>query len=175
MSLLSMIPIVGGLADKWLGNRAKRDQYAAEAFSSVHSQFGREFRENRNWFDSLVDGLNRLPRPFFAFGTIYLFVMCWREPEKFAQGAKNLVLVPYEMWWILGTIIVFFFGGRINKEFGKYKINTKMLEKFSSPSAGFKSQKRTPLENPEQDPQEGIEWEERREKRYKTDWSNLND
>lgn len=173
--ILQGIPLIGGLIETVFGSKLKRDQYDADARGAVMSQFASEFGHGRNWFDSLIDGLNRLPRPVFAFGTIYLFVFCWVDPEGFVAGAKNLELMPQEAWWILGTIVVFFFGGRLHKDFGKYKIKEKVLQKYQTPSAGFSEQK-TPIETSQgDDPQEGLVWGERVEKRYKNDWDNLND
>lgn len=175
---VQLLPLLGGIGSLWktvFGSTSERDKYDAQARSDVHSQFAAEFGHGRNWFDSLVDGLNRLPRPIFAFGTIYLFYLCWSDPVTFVRGASNLELMPQEAWWILGTIVVFFFGGRLHKDFGKYKIKKEVLAKYEQHSQGKTPQKKTPLENQESDPQEGLEWEERREKRYKTDWENLND
>lgn len=123
-----------------LGDKTKRDKYDAQAKESARNQFSNEFGHGRNWFDSLIDGLNRLPRPMLAFGTIYLFVLCWVNPRAFAAGATNLELMPQEAWWILGTIVVFFFGGRLSKDFGKYKIGKKVLEKHRSPSKALKTE-----------------------------------
>ena len=37
------------------------------------------------WFDRLVNGVNRLPRPFLAFGTIGLIVYAMADPVQFAR------------------------------------------------------------------------------------------
>lgn len=172
---MNPLALIGGVGSLWktiFGDKAARDKHDADLSGAVHSQFASEFGHSKNWFDSLIDGLNRLPRPIFAFGTIYLFIMCWNNPVQFVAGAKNLELMPQEMWWILGTIVVFFFGGRLHKDFGKYKINKEVLQKYQTPSASFKSP-RTDRGKIEEDPQEGIEWEDRIEKRYK--YQNLND
>lgn len=138
------VKAVGGVVKTVFGDKSARDKYDADARASASSQFAAEFGHSRNWFDSLIDGLNRLPRPVFAFGTIYLFVLCWTNPEAFVAGAINLELMPQEAWWILGTIVVFFFGGRLRKDFGKYKIKTDVLQKHQAritDSAIKKSQK----------------------------------
>ncbi len=169
MSWLAGIPLVNKLVGTIFGSKEKRDQYDAEGKAASSSQFAAEFGHGRNWFDSLIDGLNRLPRPIFAFGTIYLFVLCWNDPEKFVAGAVNLELMPQEMWWILGTIVVFFFGGRLHKDFGKYKIKQTVLKKYQNASRTSLAAKN----DDSKDPQEGIEWNDRVEKRY--DYDNLND
>lgn len=166
---MNLLPLLGGVGSLWktvFGSKSDRDKYDADNQGAVHSQFAAEFRENRNWFDSLIDGLNRLPRPIFAYGTIYLFYLCWSDPDTFVAGAVNLKLMPQEGWWILGTIVVFFFGGRLHKDFGKYKIKESVLKKYKPSPEGLK-QKREYVEKLDDDPQEGIEWEDRIEKRYK--------
>ncbi len=53
-------------------NQAERDQ---EYQSAALAQFAAEFAiERKGWFDRFIDGLNRLPRPIMALGTIGLFI-----------------------------------------------------------------------------------------------------
>lgn len=170
MSILAGIPLVGKVIETVFGSKLERDRFDADARAGASAQFAAEFGHTKNWFDSLIDGLNRLPRPVITFGIIGLFVMCWFYPERFIIGATNLELIPREMWWILGTVVTFFFGGRMTKDFGRYKIRKEVLEKYQKPPRSFKR-----TETSFTDPQEGIEWEDRVEKRYKrTDWDNLN-
>lgn len=169
MSFLAALPFVKDLSKIFFGDKEKRDKYDADTAAAIHSQFAAEFGHSKNAYDSFIDGLNRLPRPMFAFGTMYLFILCWTDPVTFARGAQNLQLIPYEMWWILGTIVVFFFGGRLTKEFGKYKIGTKITEFSKGLSVSPKIDPRPYSEiepGKSKDPQEGIEWEERVKKRY---------
>ncbi len=86
---------------------------AASARSDSLAQFAAEFiHPNRGAFDRVVDGLNRLPRPALALGTIWLFVMAMQRPEKFARGMEGLALVPEPLWWLMGAIVSFYFGAR---------------------------------------------------------------
>lgn len=77
-------------------------------------QFGAEFtdRQNRTWWDSFIDGLNRLPRPAMALGVIGIFVWASADPVSFAAAAQAWALIPDEMWVVLGAVIAFFFGDR---------------------------------------------------------------
>jgi Holin of 3TMs, for gene-transfer release len=59
-----------------------------------------------------VNGLNRLPRPALAFGTIGLFVYAMVDPVAFAQRMVGLNAVPEPLWWLLGAIVAFYFGAR---------------------------------------------------------------
>ena len=70
-------------------------------------QFGAEFRPARGWFDVMIDGLNRLPRPLLAFGTIGLFIYAMAEPAGFSQRMSGLALVPEPLWWLLGAVVGF--------------------------------------------------------------------
>ena len=76
-------------------------------------QFASEFaiaRQGR--FDRLMDGLNRLPRPLLAFGTIGLFVVAMVNPVWFATRMQGISLVPDPLWWLMGAIVSFYFGAR---------------------------------------------------------------
>jgi len=86
---------------------------AAAARSDSLTQFAAEFaRPGRGIFDRFVDGLNRLPRPALALGTIWLFVTAMRRPEQFIEGMEGLAIVPEPLWWLMGAIVSFYFGAR---------------------------------------------------------------
>lgn len=77
------------------------------------SQFAAEFGiERKGWFDRFVDGLNRLPRPMLALGTLGLFVSSMTDPVWFAQRMQGIALVPEPLWWLMGAIVSFYFGAR---------------------------------------------------------------
>ena len=59
-----------------------------------------------------MNGLNRLPRPMLALGTLGLFVYAMAEPAGFAERMQGLQLVPEPLWWLLGAIVSFYFGAR---------------------------------------------------------------
>jgi len=85
----------------------------ADYQASALGQFGREFDQVPvGWFDRLVNDLNRLPRPLMALGTIALFVSAMWNPIWFASRMQGLVLVPDQLWWLLGAIVTFYFGAR---------------------------------------------------------------
>jgi Holin of 3TMs, for gene-transfer release len=78
-------------------------------------QFAAEFhgRERRTWWDSLVDGLNRLPRPLITLGILAFFVLAPLEPVRFLEVAKVYELMPDGFWALLSVIVAFYFGGRM--------------------------------------------------------------
>jgi len=76
-------------------------------------QFAREFTvPRRGVFDRAMDGLNRVPRPALALGTLGLFVSAMVDPVWFAARMQGIQLVPEPLWWLLGAIVSFYFGAR---------------------------------------------------------------
>ncbi len=76
-------------------------------------QFGAEFAVPRAGpFDRVMDGVNRLPRPALALGTLGLFVAAMVDPLWFAARMQGIALVPEPLWWLLGVIVSFYFGAR---------------------------------------------------------------
>ena len=118
--LFSML--LGGGAQRLVstvfGDRTARERYAAEEQMAVQTGFQAEFshRERRTWWDSFVDGLNRLPRPLMTFGVIGLFVWAVVDPPAFSLAMLALQNVPEMLWYIFLAVIGFWFG-------------TKMIEK----------------------------------------------
>jgi hypothetical protein len=81
--------------------------------ASALNQFASEFAvERKGLFDRFMDGLNRVPRPALAFGTIGLFVSAMVNPVWFASRMQGVALVPEPLWWLLGAIVSFYFGAR---------------------------------------------------------------
>ncbi|CAN0587445.1 unnamed protein product, partial [Ectocarpus sp. 12 AP-2014] len=77
------------------------------------TQLGAEFKPGaRSLFDAVMDGINRLPRPALALGTLGLFVSAMVDPLWFAERMQGIALVPEPLWWLLGVIVSFYFGAR---------------------------------------------------------------
>ncbi|WP_419902150.1 holin family protein [Kiloniella sp.] len=109
--------ILGGvkeLSEVFFGNRSNRESAEARRVEAVHGQFAAEFntRLNRTIWDSLVDGLNRLPRPIFVALIIYYFWLAYADPTEFQIMNLALDTVPETMWWVLSSIIAFYFAAR---------------------------------------------------------------
>ncbi len=89
---------------------AERDHILKAA---VLKQFAAEFAQPRKGlFDRFMDGLNRVPRPALALGTLGLFVAAMYDPIWFASRMQGIALVPEPLWWLLGAIVSFYFGAR---------------------------------------------------------------
>ena len=103
----------GGVAEVFVGNRAERDADAARQALSALGEFGAEFaRAPAGRWDGFVNGLNRLPRPMLALGTLGLFAYAMAAPAGFSTRMQGLQLVPEPLWWLLGAIVSFYFGAR---------------------------------------------------------------
>ena len=77
------------------------------------AQFGAEFAApRRGWFDAAMDGVNRLPRPMMALGTLGLIAAAMIDPVWFASRMQGIALVPEPLWWLMGAIVSFYFGAR---------------------------------------------------------------
>ena len=82
------------------------------AHQAALGQFKAEFDGPATGFDRFCDGLNRLPRPLMAFGTLAMFGYAMVAPRAFAARMEGLDYVPEPLWWLLGAIVGFYFGAR---------------------------------------------------------------
>jgi len=104
---------IESVAEVFTPNATRKMTVSHEAFIAALGQFGLEFQSPQpGWFDALINGLNRLPRPALALGTLGLFVYAMAAPESFAQRMTGLALVPEPLWWLLGAVVSFYFGAR---------------------------------------------------------------
>ncbi len=96
--------------------RENQEASAKRAFdlrAASLGQFAQEFtNQKRSWFDQVIDGINRLPRPMMALGVIGLFGAAMVDPIWFASRMQGIALVPEPLWWLLGAIVSFYFGAR---------------------------------------------------------------
>lgn len=77
------------------------------------NQLGAEFQQpSKSRFDRFMDGVNRLPRPMLALGTLGLMTAALVDPIWFAARMQGLALVPEPLWWLLGVVVSFYFGAR---------------------------------------------------------------
>ena len=105
--------VLAETAEVFRVNAEARDAREAGLRGVALAQFGAEFaKARRSRFDRLMDGLNRLPRPALALGTLGLFISAMWDPEWFGARMQGLSLVPEPMWWLLTAIVGFYFGAR---------------------------------------------------------------
>lgn len=102
-----------GVAETFVPSATRRMELSAEAQMAALNQLGAEYENpGAGWFDRTVNGMNRLPRPMLAFGTIGLFVYAMVDPARFADRMVGLNAVPEPLWWLLGAVVAFYFGAR---------------------------------------------------------------
>lgn len=95
------------------GDQGARDEQQLAARTATLGQYAAEFSTTpRGWFSVFVDGLNRLPRPVLAFSTIALFAFAMVDPVAFSARMQGIALIPEPLWWLMGTIVAFYFGAR---------------------------------------------------------------
>lgn len=105
--------VVRETAEVFRENAEGRAVREAELSQAALAQFAGEFAGQRpGHFDRLIDGLNRLPRPALAMGTLGLFVAAMVDPVWFASRMQGVALVPEPLWWLMGAIVSFYFGAR---------------------------------------------------------------
>lgn len=148
---LRAIPSVGGIVKSVFGDKSARERQGHEVDMAIHSQHANEFGHSKTWWDSLIDGINRLPRPAMTFGIIYIFYYCINDPEGFKTAMNALREMPKEGWYLMGIIMTFWFGSKLPSDFGKLKGVSKKIQ----------SKPRPDKESVD------IEWNDRVDKRYK--------
>lgn len=101
------------VAEVFTPNATKKMALSAQAYSAALGEASAEFQSvGSGGFDRFVNGLNRLPRPLLALGTLGLFVYAMADPVGFSQRMGGLSTVPQPLWWLLGAVVSFYFGAR---------------------------------------------------------------
>ncbi len=101
------------VAEIFVANRTKSDANYYRRGKASLDQLAAEFkRAPTGYFDRFVSGLNRLPRPTLALGTVGLFTYAMADPIGFSTRMQGLDTVPDQLWWLLGAIVSFYFGAR---------------------------------------------------------------
>ncbi|MGP3723663.1 holin family protein [Cereibacter sphaeroides] len=112
-SVASVGAAVREVAEVFRPNATRALELSAEVQGEALQQYSEEFANPGNgWFDRFVNGVNRLPRPMLAFGTLALFIFAMVDPESFGRRMSGLALVPDPLWWLLAAIVGFYFGSR---------------------------------------------------------------
>lgn len=96
-------------------NAEANAQRVAEYKTAALAQYAAEFhaRSNRNWIDSLADGLNRLIRPVVTIMILFPLYATVKNPEVMAKVWTALSTLPEGYWAVAGLVLSFYFGGRM--------------------------------------------------------------
>lgn len=138
--------VVAETAEVFRENAENAAQREVDLRAAAMAQFGAEFQPKRGWFDQLIDGLNRLPRPALAYGTIGLFVAAMHDPVWFASRMQGVALVPEPLWWLMGAIVSFYFGAR-------HQAHTQAFQRSIADSLAMLPQATAPVVQPAAPPQ----------------------
>lgn len=145
----------GGLlsgVDKILGrffpDRDRELDAETRSLTSAQRQFAAEFHRPTNWFDSIINGLNRLPRPFMALSALGLLWLPFFEPALFALAMQSLALVPDFLWGIIGGIFAFYFGARHITEKRKTGVSHAAVKEFTRAKREYNRTKTKPAQKP---------------------------
>ncbi|WP_368661450.1 holin family protein [Paracoccus sp. (in: a-proteobacteria)] len=113
LNLGGTVTAAGNVAEIFRQNATRRMELDEEAYARAIEQLGLEFAHApQTWFDSFVNGLNRLPRPGMTVGVLGLFTYAMVDPAGFGLRMEGLAEVPEPLWWLLGAIVSFYFGAR---------------------------------------------------------------
>jgi len=111
-------------------NKEKQSERDANARAASMGQYASEFNVHaqRNWFDSFVDGANRLVRPILAFHVILFFDVVFFSQDLALSALQSLTIVPTGMWALLSIIVTFYFGGRMHLKHKQFVISKKQMD-----------------------------------------------
>lgn len=115
--------VVKETAEVFRPNAEAADARLAAATGQAMAQYAAEFapRAQRTWFDSVVDGVNRLVRPLLALSCFGILVVTPMDPIYMAEVFEAWSLIPEALWVIIGGVFAFFFGGRFQIKAGDIK------------------------------------------------------
>ncbi len=132
-------------------NAEAQEQRSYAQQNAALRQFSSEFSGlQKSRFDRFIDGLNRLPRPLLAFGTLGLFVAAMVDPIWFSSRMQGIALVPEPLWWLLGAIVSFYFGAR--HQFKGQEFQKSIAESYARfPQVVENIQALEPQEDPQSD------------------------
>lgn len=112
-----VLPNVKSIAEVFVGNKAARDQYNAEADKAAQESFAKEFSyplgAARTTFDVAIDAINRLPRPLIVYSLWLMLLLTCLAPHQMADAYRAMAIIPEMLWNITLVVVGFFFAGRM--------------------------------------------------------------
>ena len=106
---------VAKAASAFMPNKEAQAQRDSAYRQAALGQYAAEFhtRANRTWFDSLVDGLNRLIRPVITLSLLAVIPVALAWPGSVTVASLALASLPDAYWMTLTVVLGFYFGGRM--------------------------------------------------------------
>lgn len=100
---------VSDAVDRWVPSAQTKHENSIEDLqagdASQDSARQMQFPSHDTWFDSLIDGVNRLPRPAITLWAFGVLVGWWDGPKPEAIDPLTLNII-----W---TVVTFWFGSRV--------------------------------------------------------------
>ena len=103
---------VRGIAGVFRPHAENQDRRLSDEATALYQAYGREFHRPTNWFDSLVNGLNRLPRPAIIAGIFYLFHLSIDDPQQFTLIMTAWASIPEFLGIAVVAVVSFYFSFR---------------------------------------------------------------
>lgn len=128
MAIWDIGGIIGGLGKLWgsiFGSRETTEKNVSREKTTAQEALIEEARSSvrrTDFFTVFVEGMNRLVRPTFSYGTVAFFVWAVIDPINFTVSMQALALVPDFMYGIFLTIVGFWFGGRILEKYADRRL-----------------------------------------------------
>jgi len=128
MALWDIGGIIGGIGKLWgsiFGSKETTEKNTSREKTTAQEALIEEARSSvrrTDFFTVFVEGINRLVRPTFSYGTIAFFVWAVVDPINFTVSMQALALVPDFMYGIFLTIVGFWFGGRILEKYADKRL-----------------------------------------------------
>jgi len=119
------VKAVGDTAKIFVGDKSARDDHDAENYKIAHDSDRTHYGEGRTLWDSLIDGINRIPRPLGFFSICYYISLSWLDPLQFSIINIGLSSIPDAMWIVIGTVLTFYYAGRMQVTGMKPKVLVK--------------------------------------------------
>lgn len=128
--------IISGVGKLWgsiFGSKETTEKNTSREKTTAQEALIEEARSSgrrTDFFTVFVEGINRLVRPTFSYGTIAFFVWAVVDPINFTVSMQALALVPDFMYGIFLTIVGFWFGGRILEKYADARLKGPSAEQL---------------------------------------------
>jgi len=106
---------VNSIAKTFVGDKSAQQAGFHQEQMQIQRGYQAEFLapEKKGIFNQIVDAANRMVRPLFTYGIVAMFVWAAVDPVNFTLTVQALQIIPELLWYIMMTIIGFWFGGRL--------------------------------------------------------------
>lgn len=97
------------------GDKGEEAAAIADEQLATLASHAAEFAERgtRTKLDSVIDFVNRLPRPLIVFWALSFLIIPYFYPAAFVEYVFSLRMIPDELWTLILSVFAFFLGSRI--------------------------------------------------------------